>query len=75
MIFELCPSVLHLWRDLVARRGSTEEVQAVLDDFERVAFAGMAPDRYSSLRPSGTTGMSFTARVELRSGLSPQHGT
>lgn len=50
---------------------SQEEVQAVLDDFERVAFAGMAPDQYSSAAIwHGGHVHVFAARVELRSGLS-----
>lgn len=50
---------------------SQEEVQAVLDDFERVAFAGMEPDQYSSAAIwHGGHVHVFSARVELRSGLS-----
>ena len=50
---------------------SEEEVQAVLDDFERVAFAGMEPDQYSSAAIwHGGHVHVFAARVELRSALS-----
>lgn len=50
---------------------SPEEVQAVLDDFERVAFAGMEPDQYSSAAIwHGGHVHVFAARVELRSELS-----
>ena len=50
---------------------SEEEVRAVLDDFERVAFAGMEPDQYSyaAIWHGGHVHV-FAARVELRSGLS-----
>lgn len=47
------------------------EVQAVLDDFERVAFAGMEPDQYSSAAIwHGGHVHVIAARVELRTGLS-----
>ena len=50
---------------------SDEEVQAVLDDFERVAFAGMEPDQYSSAAIwHGGHVHIIAARVELRTGLS-----
>lgn len=50
---------------------SQEEIQAVLDDFERVAFAGMEPDQYSSAAIwHGGHIHFFAARVELSSGLS-----
>ena len=50
---------------------SEEEVRAVLDDFERVAFAGMEPDQYSSAAIwHGGHVHVFAARVELRSALS-----
>lgn len=50
---------------------SPGEMQAVLDDFERVAFAGMEHDQYSYAAIShGGHVHVFAARVELRSGLS-----
>lgn len=50
---------------------SLEEVQAVLDDFERAAFAGMDPDQYSSAAIWHGGHVHFiAARVELRTGLS-----
>ena len=50
---------------------SEVEVLGVLDDFERVAFAGMDPDQYScaAIWHGGHVHI-FAARVELRSGLS-----
>ena len=50
---------------------SQDEVQEVLDDFERVAFAGMEPDQYSyaAIWHGGHVHV-IAARVELRSGLS-----
>ena len=50
---------------------SDEEVQAVLDDFDRAAFAGMEPDQYSSAAIwHGGHVHIIAARVELRTGLS-----
>ena len=50
---------------------SEAEVMGVLEDFERVAFAGMDPDQYSSAAIwHGGHVHIFAARVELRSGLS-----
>jgi preprotein translocase subunit YajC len=50
---------------------SSEEVQEVLDDFERLAFAGLEPDQYSSaaIWHRGHVHV-IAARVELRTGLS-----
>ena len=50
---------------------SQDEVQEVLDDFERVAFAGMEPDQYSyaAIWHGGHVHV-IAARVELRTGLS-----
>ena len=50
---------------------SNEEVQAVLDDFERVAYAGFEADQYSyaAIWHGGHVHV-IAARVELRSGLS-----
>jgi hypothetical protein len=48
-----------------------EDVQAVLDDFERAAFSGMEADQYAYTAIShGDHVHIFAARVELRSGLS-----
>ena len=50
---------------------SEDEMQEVLDDFERVAFAGMEHDQYSYAAIShGGHVHVFAARVELRTGLS-----
>lgn len=50
---------------------SLDEVNEVLDDFMRVAFAGLEPDQYacSAVWHGGHVHI-FAARVELRSGLS-----
>lgn len=48
-----------------------EDIEAVLDDFERAAFSGMEPDQYVYTAIShGDHVHIFAARVELRSGLS-----
>lgn len=48
-----------------------EDVQAVLDDFERAAFSGMEPDQYaySAISHGGHVHI-FAARVELSTGKS-----
>jgi hypothetical protein len=48
---------------------TAQEVQEALDDFERVAYAGLDPDQYSYAAIShGGHVHIFAARVELRSG-------
>lgn len=50
---------------------SPQDIEAVLDDFERAAFSGMEPDQYAYAAIShGGHVHIFAARVELRTGLS-----